>query len=126
MLIVNFSHPLTDEQVRQIAEMTGHDVDGVIDVRCQVDLQQPLVPQVVEIVNSTGLSPQQWQTLPIIVNPPGLSHITAVLVAELHGRCGYFPAILRIRPVPDTVPPRYEVAEIISLQGVREEARKRR
>lgn len=126
MLIVNFSHPLTDEHIRQITEMTGHNVDDVIDVRCQVDLQQPLVPQVVEIVNSAGLSPQQWQTLPIIVNPPGLSHITAVMLAELHGRCGHFPAILRIRPVPDAVPPRYEVAEIIGLQSVREKARKRR
>ncbi|MFN3763696.1 MAG: CRISPR-associated protein Csx15, partial [Anaerolineae bacterium] len=48
------------------------------------------------------------------------------LLAELHGRCGYFPAMLRVRPVPGSTPPRYEVAEIVNLQMLREEARKRR
>ncbi len=46
------------------------------------------------------------------------------LLAELHGRMGYFPAIVRIRPVVDSLPPRYEVAEIINLQNVRETARR--
>jgi hypothetical protein len=49
-----------------------------------------------------------------------------VLLAELHGRCGYFPAAVRLRPVPDSVPPRFEVAEIVNLQAVREKARGRR
>ena len=39
---------------------------------------------------------------------------------------GYFPPVLRLRPVPDAVPPRFEVVEIINLQGVREEARQSR
>jgi hypothetical protein len=39
---------------------------------------------------------------------------------------GYFPTILRIRPVPQSTPLRYEVAEVINLQSVRETARKLR
>jgi hypothetical protein len=46
-----------------------------------------------------------------------------VLLAELHGRMGYFPAIVRLRPMPESVPPRFEVAEVINLQAVREHAR---
>jgi len=49
-----------------------------------------------------------------------------VLLAELHGRMGYFPPIVRLRPVPNALPPRFEVAEIINLQAVREAARTRR
>ena len=48
------------------------------------------------------------------------------LLAELHGRCGYFPAHLRMRPVQGSIPPRYEVAEVLDLQAVRNGARKRR
>ena len=35
------------------------------------------------------------------VVPPALNFITAVLLAELHGRMGYFPAIVRLRPVAE-------------------------
>jgi hypothetical protein len=39
---------------------------------------------------------------------------------------GYFPAVLRLRPVPDSNPPQFEVAEIVNLQAVRDAARLRR
>jgi len=49
---------------------------------------------------------------------------TAVtLLAYLHGLMGYFPAVIRLRPVEGSTPPQYEVAEVINLQAVREEAR---
>jgi len=31
-----------------------------------------------------------------------------------------------MRPVPDSVPPRYEVAEVLDLQAVRDRAREKR
>jgi hypothetical protein len=39
---------------------------------------------------------------------------------------GYFPPIVRLKPVAGALPPRYEVAEVINLQGVRDTARKKR
>ncbi len=48
------------------------------------------------------------------------------LLVELHGRMGYFPPIVRLKPVAGALPPRYEVTEIINLQEVREQARKKR
>jgi hypothetical protein len=39
---------------------------------------------------------------------------------------GYFPACLRLRPIEGSVPPRYEVAEILNLQDIRNTARKKR
>jgi hypothetical protein len=39
---------------------------------------------------------------------------------------GYFPATLRLRPVAETTPPQFEVAEIINLQAVRDRARQMR
>ena len=59
----------------------------------------------------------------LIVNLPSLNFIAGLLLAELHGRMGYFPPILRLRPVSDSLPPRYEVAEILNLQAVRDAAR---
>jgi hypothetical protein len=49
-----------------------------------------------------------------------------VLLAELHGRIGHFPALIRLRPLPGSTPTTYEVAELINLQAIREDARRRR
>jgi hypothetical protein len=126
MVILNFSHPLTPEQQRQIEDLAGQPVERVIAIDARVDLLQPLVPQVVSMVDRVGFSPEEWQTLPILIILPALSYSAGVLLAELHGRMGYFPSIIRIRQVPEAVPPRFEVAEIISLQAVRVAARARR
>jgi hypothetical protein len=81
---------------------------------------------VTDLVDQAGLSPTEWQTLPLLINPPSLNFIAIVLLAELHGRCGYFPAHLRLRPVQGSLPPQYEVAEVLDLQALREAARQRR
>ena len=126
MLILNFSHPLTEEQRQQIEIMTGQPIAEVRDIPSQMDHAQNFVHQIREMVNSLEISPNEWQTRPILVNPPAFNFAALTLLAELHGRMGYFPPIVRIRPVSGTTPPQYEVAEIINLQTVREEARKYR
>ncbi|MCS6927770.1 MAG: CRISPR-associated protein Csx15 [Candidatus Binatia bacterium] len=126
MILLNFAHPLTPDQLQQIVTLTGRAVERVIAIPCQIDPQLPLVPQVRALIEQVGLSAQEWQTLPLLVNPPSLNFIAVVLLAELHGRCGYFPAHVRLRPVHGSLPPQYEVAEVINLQAVRDEARSRR
>lgn len=128
MILLNFSHPLTPAHLAQVEALAGEPVERVVEVHSQIDTQQPLAPQVIALADEAGLTPEQWQTAPLLIVPPSLNFITAVLLAELHGRCGYFPAILRMRPVPAprSTPPQYEAAEIINLQTVRDEARERR
>jgi hypothetical protein len=126
MIIVNFAHPLTETQHDQLAVVTGSAVERVVDLPAQFDNGRAFVPQVQELLAQVGLTPEQWQTEPVLVVPPALNYITAVLLAELHGRMGYFPAIVRLRPVEGSLPPRFEVAEMINLQAVRDDARMRR
>lgn len=121
VVIVNLSgHPVTPPQRAQVAALTGLAVDRVIDVPVHIDQARPLVDQAVAVVDQVGLSPTDWQSLPLVVNPPGLAPLASVLLAELHGRLGYFPTLMRVRPVPGAVPPRYEVAELLNLQVVRD------
>jgi hypothetical protein len=126
LLILNFAHPLTDAQRAQVEALTGQTIERVVEIDSQIDPQQPLGPQAVDLADQAGLSPAEWQTLPILVNPPSLNFIAVTLLAELHGRCGYFPAHLRIRPVQGSLPPQYEVAEVLDLQAARDAARGRR
>ncbi|MCW5933527.1 MAG: hypothetical protein KIT45_04400 [Fimbriimonadia bacterium] len=126
MTLINFSHPITEEQKAQIEAATGHTVQQILHIPAQFDHNAPFDQQAEALVDSVGLSKSEWQTTPIIVNLPSLAVIAAATLAELHGRMGYFPAVLRLRPVPNSMPPKFEVAEIINLQAVRDAARSKR
>lgn len=126
MILLNFSHPITATQQGQIEAMTGQSIVRTIAVATQFDEQQPFPPQVAALLAQIDLTPDQWQSEPILVVLPSLNFIAALLLAELHGRMGYFPPVVRTRPVADSVPRRYAVAEILDLQGIRETARKTR
>jgi hypothetical protein len=124
-LILNFGHPLTETHLEQCAALLGQRPD-VRDLSSQTDRQRPLADVAHNLANQVALSSVEWQTVPLVVNPPGLAPLALALAAELHGRCGYFLPILHMRPVPDALPPRYEVAEIVNIQALREAARTRR
>jgi hypothetical protein len=126
MIIVNFTHPLTEQQQVQVARLTREPIEAIRDVPCQFDNQEPFAGQVSERVDAVDLSTEAWQQAPILINPPAFAPAAAILIAELHGRMGYFPAFIRMRPVPGSSPTQFEVGEIINLQAVRDKARTRR
>jgi len=126
MILLNFSHPLTPEHLETIETLTRNKVAQVVDLPIHFDHNQPFQPQLQKVLETVTLSPQEWQTAGILVNLPSFNYIAAMTLAELHGRMGYFPPILRLRPVEGSIPPRFEVAEVINLQALRDAARKER
>lgn len=126
MILINFSHPLSKEQICQIENLTNMTIEEVISIPVQFDNYKPFLPQLEALVAQIPLSAEALQTETIILNLPSLNFITALLLAELHGRMGYFPTILRLRPISNCTPPHYEIAELLNLQDVRDHARKKR
>jgi hypothetical protein len=126
MILLNFSHPLTPEQIAKVEALTHQTIEQTIHLAVQFDSEVDFMPQLEALLQGLPFSAEELQTRPILVNPPSLNFITALLLAALHGRMGYFPPIIRLRPVNGALPPRYEVAEVINLQVVRDNARKAR
>ena len=126
MLIINFTHPLTAPQTTALAPLTGAHITRIIEVKTQLDPAQLFSEQAHILIESIGLTEAEWQTLPLLINLPSHNVIAALVLAESHGRMGYFPAVIRLRPMAETTPPQFEVAEIINLQAVRDRARQAR
>jgi len=126
MQIINFAHPLTRDQLAGIQALANIKIAGVIEVGSQIDLNKAIEPQIEAMLDQINLTPQEWQTKPILINLPSLNFSTAALLAQLHGRVGYFPSILRLKPDTGGLAPRFEVAEILNLQAMRERARGKR
>jgi hypothetical protein len=125
MLILNFTHPLTDEHRAQIEALVGTTIDEIRTIAVQIDQTKPLVPQISAIVDAAHLSSQEWQTRSLLINPPGYAPAAFVLLAELHGRIGHFPSLIRLRPKGGPIPA-FEVAEVLGLQAIRDAARQHR
>lgn len=114
MILLNFAHPLTADQRGQLAALVCP-LDEVREVTTQLDLAAPFMPQIAALADAVGLTPEQWWTSAILVVPPALNFAAVLLLAELQRRIGYYPFIVRLRPVTGALPPRYEVAEVMDL-----------
>ena len=126
MLILNFTHPLTDEHRAQIETLAGIVIDEIRTIPVQIDQSRALEDQIIAIVDATGFTAQEWQTRQLLINPPGYAPAAFVLLAELHGRIGHFPTLIRLRPKANSPVTTYEVAELLNLQTIRDAARTRR
>jgi hypothetical protein len=124
-VLINFAHPVTAEQLDGLRTETGIWVAEVIKVDVHFDEDCAFADQVSAIVDAAGLTEDDWQTLPLIVNVPGFAYIAAALIAEIHGRAGYFPNIMRLRRSPQDST-KFLFAELIRLQDIRHAARLRR
>ena len=123
MLNLNYAHPFTPDQISQIEGLVGTTIIEVKQIKAQLDQAEPLLPQIVALADAAGLTNEEWSGKPLQINPPSLNFVAVALLAELHGRMGYFPTCLRLRPVVGSTPPRYEAAELLNLLDVRNEAR---
>lgn len=126
MLLLNFSHPLTVTQRDEVETFLGQPIQKEWKEMPQFDHLIDFPTQIRELVDRVGLTTDEWQSMPILLNLPGFAPAAATLLAELHGRSGGFPAIIRLRPIEGSTPTQYEVAEIVNLQALRQSARKQR
>ena len=124
MLLLNFSHPITHEQHQYLETLIGETLTSLPLPPVQFDNHSSYPDQVEELLSSIALmTPTTWQTSRMLLILPGHSPIAAILVAAIHGRSGYFPSFVRLRPRAGTTSPEFEVAEIINLQTIRDTAR---
>lgn len=91
MIIVNFSHPLTEGQFATIAAAAAMPIARTCTAPAQFDDALPFAPQAAALVAGVALSAAEWQQEAILVNLPSLSVIAGLVLAELHGHMGYFP-----------------------------------
>jgi len=122
ILILNFAHPLTAQQRIQIEELAGAGIDDIITVPSLINEAEPLEPQISRLIDSTGLTLDDWDKRHILINPPGYAPAALFLLAEIHGRTGHFPTLVRMRPNYGSVTS-YEVVELLNLQTIRDAAR---
>jgi hypothetical protein len=126
MHILNFSHPLTPEHLAHLTTLLSSPITNVREIKTQLDVSQPLTEQIVKLLNELEISSTEWQSVPYIIVLPSLNYASAVMLAELHGRMGHFPTIIRLHPKVGAIVTEFEIAELINLEAVRQSARTRR
>lgn len=123
--LLNFTRTFTQAQQEALELKLGYRLGKILQYPIEFDHAQPYGPQCEALIDSIRLTRDEWETLPIVVNPPGFAPGALGLLSELHGRMGHFPAVVRLRPVVGSNPPKYEFAEVMDLQALRDAARER-
>jgi len=124
VIVLALAHPLPPSQLEQLSALAGEHVSRVYHEPVALDETIPFALQVRELVGRLPVTAAEWQSERIVLVPPSLASITAILLAHLHGRMGYFPAIIRLRPVARAGARVFEMAEILDLNSEREEGRR--
>ena len=125
MILLNFSHPITSAQRAQIEALTGQAIAQSIDAMPHFEEQQDHQDRLALPLGWRQCDLRQQR---LHLGRKGLLSLNfiAAALAEAYGRIGYFPPVVRTRPVAGSTPRLYEVAEIINLQVLRDAARERR
>lgn len=120
MIILNLAEPLSAEDASAIAALAGRRLRGVQSFQPKFSDDLPLAPQVRNFVDLMGYSPKDWQTMSMVICLPQDPVAAALFVAEVAGRRGRTPTIVRFRTDANTG--KREPSELISLHEVRKEA----
>ena len=123
LLVLNFAHPLTVQQQAQIEELSSTIIENIINIPTLINEEERLEPQIANLIEAVDQSIHDWHKRDILVNPPGYASAAILLLAEIHGRIGHFPTIIRMRPNHTSITT-YEVIELLNLQTIRDAARK--
>jgi len=119
MVLLNFAHSLTEEDVSGIAALAGRTPKSVVHIAPEFVGSLPLVPQVRRVVDEVGFSQKEWQNTSLLVCLPLDPAAAAIFVAEIAGRHGRTPTIVRF--VQDAQKGRLVPFELVSLHQVRKE-----
>ena len=126
MFLINFGYPLADLQKARIEELLSQNIGGYFHIPVQFDNSLPFEEQVENLLIDSDLPYQEFMTHPIAIILPSHAYIAALILIEIQARIGRFPAIIRFRPRPESLPLEYEVAEVVDLQHLRDTLRKKR
>ena len=121
ILVLNFAYPLTAQQQTQIEELSGTSFEDIITIPTRINEEEALQPQITSLIDAIDQSSHDWSKRHILINPPGYAPAALLLLAEIHGRIGHFPTLIRMRPKHGPVTT-YEVIELLNLQTIRDAA----
>lgn len=121
-IIINFSgHPLTDLQREQLEREVY--IEELIEFPVHFDAYQDMEAQVMKVLEEVGLAVEEWSERNIYLILSGIAPGGAALLAAIHGLRGAFPKVVWVYQ-ESRDPAQYEVAQIINLQALRDNARK--
>ena len=130
MIVFNFSHKLTEKSEQQLVDLINIYTEtenppqlAVYPLEKQYEEDIPFAKIAKEAVDELSIHAPGWEELPFLIVPPSLNFAAVAILAEIHGRVGHFPSVVRTRKMKGTISPEYEVVEILNLQEIRDQAR---
>jgi hypothetical protein len=109
VVILNFGPPLFPAHLRQIQQVTGEEVEQVLDVDVSgITDDRPLVSQVLGVLDQLGFTAAEWGRGSFLLHLPRSGALAATLLAAVAHRTNRFPRLVRAKP--------YGAVDVVDLQ----------
>ena len=126
MILINFAYHLTAGQREAIEKLLDQEITQEIHLQVAFNNEIDFKDQVKALFENRHMPVETLMVNPVAVILPSHSFIAGLVLVELHGRMGRFPAVIRFKPKQGSLPLMYEVAEVVDLQQLRESVRQNR
>jgi hypothetical protein len=116
-MLLNFSHPLSESQLAQIALLAGRPIGEVRTIPSRVDQDASSMHREVDrLLALTGVADDEWKSLDLLVILPSLSIVAVLLAVELQFLCGFGSVgLVRIKTVKTGAVTVYQPAEVLVI-----------
>jgi hypothetical protein len=112
--IINFSHPLTPEQVSEIESVESIKIEDIINVPVQFDIESDFSSQFISLMKNIEHLESDFFNL-VYINPPSLGIIAFMLGVEIK-KYFYNTKILRWKQDRTGIFPVWKLAEVIEIK----------
>lgn len=116
--LINFSHPITDKQRKQLIELLDF-APQIIEWPIQIDWNKDIAYQAKSIIDDieSQFNPDWPKISKLMIVLPGLSAVAVLLYREIEKRCHFRPSIVVVAPKNDGGFREFIVADIIDMEN---------
>jgi hypothetical protein len=93
-LVLDLAGTLTPSAIEQLGEQLREIEIWTLPTQFDTDISS--VSQAVSLIDTVGLTPDEWKTRSIVVRLPNKPIAAVIIIAVLHSRMGHFPNVLTL------------------------------
>ncbi len=120
MILINYNRPLKPDQINQVEAIIHEGIERVIDLGVpELDVDAPVQPQLKALTKRLERLDLDLQKEPVIILLPPQNYQAVMVMADLHGRMGYFPRVIRtLLRTGGGLFPRHDAVEVLDPQAL--------
>jgi hypothetical protein len=117
MLLLNFGSKIGQIEIEQINALSHDKITEWVYLPVDPYNQAPFQQQLSGLYKKAKLTNEDFMKQTLVLNLPASALNAAIILADIHGRTGKFPLVIRLRPAMFGIRVRSDVVDLLDLNS---------